>query len=199
MNALTHTTTVLLERLLESGNVEVWLEFDARYRPIITSFARRLGLGDADADDVAQETLTRFLKAYRAGQYDRTKGRLSRWIVGIARHCAIDVMRMRAQRREWRGESAIGDLAAEDALTAAWDEECRQAIMDQAMRELRETSRMDERTIQAFELVAFEQRPAAEVASKLAVSIDSVYAAKNRCLTQLREIVARLNELYEVA
>ena len=34
---------------------------------------------------------------------------------------------------------------------------------------------------------------------EMGMSVDSVYAAKNRCLTQLREILARLNEVYEVA
>lgn len=199
MKALTHTTTVLLEGLLDAGNAEVWLEFDGRYRPIITRLARRMAVGEADAEDVAQETLARFVKAYQAGRYDRAKGRLSRWIVSIARNCVLDLKRTRADRHECQGDSAFNDLADEDALTAAWDEECRQAIVDRAMRELRETTLMDERTIRAFEMVAFDQRLPAEVASELAISLDSVYAAKNRCLTQLREIVVRLNELYEVA
>jgi hypothetical protein len=30
------------------------------------------------------------------------------------------------------------------------------------------------------------------------MSLDSVYAAKNRCLTQLRQILARLNQVYEL-
>ena len=59
---LTRTTTALLEGLLEQTNDETWREFDARYRPIIVAFARRVGLGETDAADVAQETLLRFVR-----------------------------------------------------------------------------------------------------------------------------------------
>lgn len=57
----TRTTTALLDGLVDPANAEVWDEFDRRYRPIIVGFAARLGLADADAADVAQDVLTRFL------------------------------------------------------------------------------------------------------------------------------------------
>lgn len=66
------------------------------------------------------------------------------------------------------------------------------------MRELRTETRLESRTIRAFEMIAFEERSAVEVAAELGLSLDSVYAAKNRCLTQLREIMSRLNAVYEL-
>ena len=199
MSAFARNTTCLLEGLADPAQVEAWFEFDSRYRPVVHAFARRLGLKEADAEDVAQETLTRFLSSYRAGRYDHTRGRLSTWIVSIARHCVLDLHRLHAERRGWRGESALLDLADEGSLIVLWDEECRRRIMDLAMRDLREGTRFDERTIRAFELVAFEEKPPADVAELLAMSVDSVYTAKNRCLTYLREAVTRLHLLYEVA
>jgi DNA-directed RNA polymerase specialized sigma24 family protein len=48
-------------------------------------------------------------------------------------------------------------------------------------------------------LIAFNQKAPADIAAEMGMSVDSVYAAKNRCLTQLREILARLNDVYEFA
>ena len=90
---LTRTTTALLEALLDPADDEVWQDFDRRYRPILIAFAQRLGLPDEDA---AQDTLTRFVRSYREGKYDRDRGRLRSWIIGIARHCIYDIHQHRA-------------------------------------------------------------------------------------------------------
>ena len=99
MGPATRTTTHLLEGLFDPAADSVWQEFDRRYRPIIVGLARKMGLADEDAADVAQETLVRFIKAYRAGQYHREKGRLRSWIIGIAIYRIADARRARAARR----------------------------------------------------------------------------------------------------
>ncbi len=192
------TSTALLEGLFDARNNEVWEEFDARFRPIITGFAHHLGLPPEDAADVAQETLAQFLKDYRAGKYDRSRGRLHSWITGIARNRISDLRRRWATRREQRGASAIADLSDQEHLSRIWDAECRQTVLRRAMDELRDNTKLGPRTIQAFELIAFEERAPAEVAAELTMSLESVYAAKHRCLAQLRAILARLNEIYEL-
>jgi RNA polymerase sigma factor (sigma-70 family) len=193
------TTTTLLEGLLDPQGQQSWAEFDVRFRPILRGFAMKLGLGDADAEDVTQEALARFVKYYRQGKYDRTRGRLSSWLISITQNCISDLKRAKAGRFERRGESAIINLSDTNALAFIWDEECRRVLLDHAMDELRQNSRLDERTIHAFEMVSLEQRSAADVAAETGISVDSVYAAKHRCLTLLRDILKRLNEVYEVA
>lgn len=196
--AHTTTTTALLEGLFDSGNDAVWREFDARYHPIIIGFCCKLGLSDADAADVAQETLLRFVKEYRAGKYDRTKGRLRSWIIGIAKYRVADLNRQIARRREHRGESAFAELSDEDELKRIWDEECRNAILRNGMTELQENTKLDPRTLDAFKRLVFGQVAPAEVAAEMGMSVDAVYKAKQRCLEQLRSITARLTEVYEV-
>jgi RNA polymerase sigma-70 factor (ECF subfamily) len=196
------TTTALLTGLLDPAAEHAeqsWVEFDLRFRPIVRGFAMKLGLSEADADDVTQEALTRFVKSYRQGKYDRSRGRLSSWLIAIAQNCIFDLHQSRAVRKEHRGESAIADLSEPSALEAAWAEESRRVILEHAMRELKESTRLESRTISAFEMLAFKQKAPADIAAEMGMSLDSVYAAKNRCLTQLREILARLNRVYEVA
>ena len=53
---------------------------------MLLCYAKRTGLGDADAQDVVSETLVVFVKAYGEGRYDRTKGRLKSWLGGIVQN-----------------------------------------------------------------------------------------------------------------
>lgn len=193
------TTTALLEGLHDSAADAVWREFDARYRPIIFAFARKLGMGPEDAADVAQETLTTFVEQYRAGKYDRSRGRLRSWIIGIARYRVADVNRGKARRREWRGESAIVGLPDDDdRLSEIWEDQCRRAILSRALQALRENTKTDPRTIRAYELVAMEQRPVAEVAKELGMTPQDVITAKHRCLKRIQRSRDELRRLYEM-
>lgn len=194
----TTTTTTLLEALLDSEDQATWQEFDDRYRPIITGFAMRLGLGPPDAADVAQETLLQFLRDYRGGKYDRTRGRLGAWVIGIARHRVYDLKRAQVRRRERRGESAIVDVTDDVRLTRIWDEECRHAILRDALSRLRETTRTDPKTIDAFVRHVIDRQPPETVASELGISVQAVYLAKHRCVARLRSIVEELETAYEV-
>lgn len=193
---LTRTTTAMLQALHDGENQPAWEAFDARYRPILVGFAKHLGLGDSDAADVAQETLLRFVQDYREGKYDRQRGRLGAWLVGIARYRILDLRRSRAHRHEVGAALLSGDLDDHDALRQAWETEHRQAVLREAMRELRERTRTDERTIRAFELVAAHGRAPAQVAEELGMSVHDVYLAKCRVAQRLRDIVERLERSY---
>lgn len=194
---ITRTTSTLLEGLHDPANQDVWQEFDARYRPVLVAFGRRLGLATEDAADAAQEALLRFVKSYRGGKYQRRRGRLSSWLIGIAQHCIADQLRRRAGQREQRGVSALADLPNRDRLAEIWQAECEQEILRQALRALHEETRTDEQTIRAFELLAIEHLPPADVAARLGMTLNDVYLAKHRCLKRLRALVTTLTAAYE--
>jgi DNA-directed RNA polymerase specialized sigma24 family protein len=100
------TNTYLLVGLKDSANERVWAEFCARYRPVLLSFARRLGLTEDDAQDAAQETLQAFADGYPPGQYARDKGGLRNWLYGIARN-QIHLLRRRDERQRAATEAEI--------------------------------------------------------------------------------------------
>ncbi len=189
---LAKTNSVLLAGLADPGNHAIWNEFDARYRPVIIAFAARLGFQPADADELAQAALVRFAEEYRAGRYDRERGRLRSWIFGIARNCASEVRRDRARFDAMRGESALGEMAGDADLERFFAEEWQRALLRQAFAELRSSTKTDEPTIRVLELLALEERPVAEVAAELGMTKGAVYTAKHRALASLREILARL-------
>jgi RNA polymerase sigma-70 factor (ECF subfamily) len=189
---LPKTNTVLLAGLLEAGNDEVWRDFDGRYRPVLRTFASRLGLAPNDAEEVAQETLAQFVELYRAGKYDRERGRLRSWIFGIAQRRVADVRRARERRREKRGESALEPLTSEPELERLFEEEWQRALLAAAFAELR-AGRTDPQSIRALEMLASGNRSADEVATELSMTPNAVYAAKHRAVVKLREILTRLD------
>ncbi|HWL93189.1 MAG TPA: RNA polymerase sigma factor [Phycisphaerae bacterium] len=190
------TTTDLLNGLHEPGKRAAWEEFDRRYRPILFAFLRRMGLNETDAADVAQETLTCFVQDYRQHKYDREQGRLRAWLIGIARCRLADLWRTKGRRRELRGESAINGLSDDADAELMWDAEERRAIFQQAIGELRQTSRFNERTIEAFERVALRRESIETVSAELELTPQEIYNAKNRVVERLREIVKHYEESY---
>lgn len=197
MHDATRTTTVLLDGLRDPANSAAWEEFDRRYRPIVLGLARRLGLDDADAADVAQETMARFLSEYQAGRYDRARGRLRSWMAALARTRVADLRRKRASRREDGGESAVASLPDEAALSALWEAERRSAMLREALERLRHGTRTSDRTIEVFELLTVSDMPAAAVAQRLSMEVQEVYVAKSRVAQRLRSILGELEAAYE--
>lgn len=192
----TRTTTDLLDGLAEERREEVWEEFDQRYRPILINVARRMGLRDEDARDVAQDTLVRFLVAYREGKYDREKGRLRAWLIGIARYRIMEARRSRAREDRHRGASVVESVEDEGVLHEAWEREQRDHLLRLAFERLRTKTRMSETTIKAFEMLTLQGRATGEVAEALGMSAHDVYLAKSRCLKRFREILSELESSY---
>ena len=190
------TTSAMLAALHDPAEVAAWESFDARYRPVLVGFARNLGLSDEESADVAQETLARFVEQYREGRYDRERGRLGAWLVGIARYRVLDVHRAHG-RRALRGESAMVDLADEASLAEAWESQRRARILELAMERLRAGGRTDPRTIEAFELLMVHGLSTQAVAEQMGVSDHDVYLAKSRVAQRLRKIIERLEAEYD--
>jgi len=190
------TTTQLLDSLRDHGDDDTWSEFDGRYRPVVFGLARRLGLPDADAADVAQQTLSEFARDYQRGRFDRGRGRLRSWILGIARNRAMDALRRRAKAREFRGESGYLQLPATDRLTEGWTAERDRWIVQQALIELRSHSKTADNTLVAFELCALQAVPPDEVARRCGLEVGEVYRIKHRITRKLRGIIDRVTKLY---
>lgn len=190
------TTTALLDALRDPAHDGVWREFDARFRPLLTAFAVRLGLDAFEAEDVAQETLVEFVRAYQGGKYERSRGRLSSWVISIAQHRISHRRLAVARATARRADSALVHLRDPARLTAVWQEEQRQLILIRAMDVLR-AGRTAEPTLRAFDLFAIRGVPAEEAARECGMTVDEVYTAKNRVVRRLREIVEEMTAAWQ--
>lgn len=191
----TRTTTKLLDALRDHSNAPAWQQIDSRYRPVIRGLAIRLGVNSSDAEEVAQQSLTEFVSAYRDGRYDRTKGRLSSWILGIAHHTTLHMLRRgRSQPVEM---NSLPEPVEDSSLRAIWSDERDRSILTRALELLRSESGMDERTMLAFELVALRGVPTAEAAHQCGMSSEQIYVAKSRVTKRLRQLVTQLTDAFE--
>jgi RNA polymerase sigma-70 factor (ECF subfamily) len=195
----TVTSTHLLDGLRDPGNSAIWQQYIDRYRPMLVSYAQRVGLSGTDAEDVAQLTLVSFCTAYQQGKYDRERGRLRVWLFGIARNQIANW-----RRRKRSKEVQIGDEPGESDFFAAvqdekeletlWDREWREAVMAQCLSEVRRE--VEPKTFEAFELFAGKGLPADQVAEKLGMTANAVFGAKRRILRRVRELLPQLEEVW---
>ncbi|MBX3389132.1 MAG: RNA polymerase sigma factor [Phycisphaeraceae bacterium] len=188
---------MLLEQLKSEGNQEAWQRVDERFRGIVFGAARRVGLDEADAADVAQETMVQCLRDFRAGGYDRARGRLSGWIIAIAHNRISDVLRRKQRANQDVGDTSLVALPAVDAVSAAWNEALRDDLFRRSWERLQAESGQNPATIKAFELAVIRGVPTQAVAQECGLTVDQVYLAKNRVSGKLREIVEEMTKAYE--
>lgn len=200
----TVTNTALLQALSDFENGTVWQDYLERYRPLIVGHARRAGLEEADAEDVAQQTLVAFATAYRKGDYDRARGRLRAWLFGIARTALRGFQRGRQIRRgrevqvtanaDGEGTGFFARLPDDDRLEELWEEEWRHAVVRQCVEEIR--GEVEEQTFRAFELFAHQGKPAREVSQALGITENAVFLAKRRVLARIRALLPQMEEVF---
>ena len=189
------TTSLLLDALRDERDQGGWRQFTDRYWPVLVGLGVHLGLTETDAADAAQWTLVEFLREFRAGRYQRGRGRLSAFVMGIAKN------RIRAIRRQGakRAPGGVDPLDEMDDATVqdVWEQQRRSVILQQAIAKLRELPKLSPPSLQAFELVALRGVPAEEAARQAGISIDDVYLARHRCTRKLREIVEQLTAAWD--
>lgn len=105
-----------LMRRIASGDEEALVELHHRYVNLVYSMAYRV-LGNGPAAEEATQDV--FMKLWeRADQFDPSKGRLTSWLLTVARRTAIDLYRKQARRTPDEGLWSLDDaewLAVENA------------------------------------------------------------------------------------
>ena len=195
------TQTNLLQAVRDSQNREAWGSFYRIYAPMLRNFSRRLGLDDANLDDVTQEVLMIAQRSLREERYDPAKGRFRSWLYGIARRQALAALRTRRRRTRIQRVTTEGgidllsqleDQHGEEAAQEIWRQEWRYALLEEALRQVRHL--VGEKSFEAFSLFAVQQRSAQEVADQLGIAPASVYVYKSRVLDAIRRWVEQFEE-----
>lgn len=183
-----NTRPSLLIRLRDPADAESWLCFMQLYGPLIHQFARRRGLQEADAADIAQEVATQVVRSIRSFEYQPERGRFRDWLGTVVRHRVGRLFKRQAGRAAGGGDW-LNDLPAVEQDNE-WSAEFNAHVLAAAME--RAKPGFEESTWEAFRLAWMEQTPAAAVAERLGLSVAAVYLAKSRVLKRLREEVVAL-------
>lgn len=191
------TTSTILSALRDFDNTPAWKRFDARFRRPVVRFLIAAGLSHSDAEDVAQEVLIAFAESYRRGEYDRERGRLSRWLFGVAynhllRHRQKQGRRAARLVSQAQGEAALAELPDEDTACGTWDQTWEEVMWRECLDRVR--IEFAPATMAAFERSVSGDRKPAEVAEELGTTVKAVYNARHRVLKRLRELREGLEE-----
>ena len=189
------TRPSLLVRVRDARDNQAWSQFVAIYAPLVYGFARRRGLQDADAADLAQEVLRRVAGAVRGLEYDPDRGTFRGWLFTVVGN----ELRKFAQKQQRPGRGtgdtdALHRLAAQPAPeenhSAEWDDEYERRLFSYAAEQVR--GDFQESTWQAFWRTAVEGQAAKPVAEALGLTVAAVYLAKGRVMARLKEQVRML-------
>lgn len=189
------TDPSLLIRLKDASDQFAWAEFVALYRPAILGFARRRGLQNSDAEDLAQCVLLAVAQSVGHWCPDEGRARFRTWLHTVANRLVIDSFRRRTRSNAGGGTSHLEFIARQPDLTddsAILDDELRLQIFRMAAAEAR--AEFTRETWDSFRLTAIEGKTVPEVASKQRKSVGAVYAARARVM---RWIAQRIRELEE--
>jgi RNA polymerase sigma-70 factor (ECF subfamily) len=172
-----------------------WDEFVERYGRHIYRWCRQWHLQDADAKDVSQTILLKLSQKLRVFSYDPSRSFRS-WLKTVAHHAWQDFERSRPRAPSGTGDSQVQDLlgtvAARDDLVQRLAEAFDLELLEAA--KVRVRLRVAPQTWEAFRLGAVENRPVAEVAAELQISVAMVYVAKSKVQKMLQQEIRKLEK-----
>lgn len=179
-----------LMQLLYRGNAEAFEVIYDRHADAAFSLALRMCRQRAMAEDVVQEA---FLSLWRSGaRYDRNRGSVRTWTLGIVHNRAIDALR----RKSVRDRLTAVEEGIEERLPARERTEVEFARRDEA-REIRDAlGQLPEEQSRVIELAYFGGMTHVEIASALDAPVGTI---KGRMRLGLAKMRAALGELAEAA
>lgn len=197
------TRRSLLSRLRNLDDQESWRAFFELYWRMLYKVARRAGLGEADAEDVVQETVVAVARQMPRFRYDATRGTFKGWLFRIVGRRVADHLRRvyreppRAEavfERGTDGEESGLPVATEtsDAIGLAWEQEWEQAVFEAAVTRVREQT--NPKHFQVFDCCVRLGWPTAKVAATLGLSAAQVYLARHRVSRAVKQAARAIND-----
>jgi len=196
------TRPSLLARLKDWSQQTAWREFDHGYAPLLRNVARKAGLTDAEADEVAQETLIAVAKKIGEFQHAGNRGSFRAWLYQQARWRIADQFRARkksatgsaihcvhgCQARESQNTSQEGlidpeatggsESEVDPVFGRIWDAEWTEYVHQLAIERVK--GRVSARQFQLFELHVLQGLGVRDAAKAAGVTMAAVYMANSR-------------------
>jgi RNA polymerase sigma-70 factor (ECF subfamily) len=169
--------------IAERGDRAAFGELFEHFGPRVKSFFMRAGMAQAQAEDLAQETMLTVWR--RASQYDPARAGASTWIFVIARNLRIDLFRR--QKSEQTALSAPVEafdppVLVDETLATAQSEARVRAALAQLSAEQQSVIRLS----------FFSDTPHGEIAAQLGIPLGTVKSRIRLAVARLREILGEL-------
>jgi RNA polymerase sigma-70 factor (ECF subfamily) len=114
-----------------------------RYRPPLVSYLERQGLGQADAEDLAQEVFLRFFAQDLLQEADRARGRFRSYLLAVTQHVLVDWRRRSSAHKRGGGRAQVPleevrHTLAQPAMDDAFDRCWLEHLLRRAMASVRQ-------------------------------------------------------------
>jgi RNA polymerase sigma-70 factor (ECF subfamily) len=182
------TRPSLLLRVRDATDEVAWSQFVEIYTPLFFGYCRGRGLQEADAADVAQESMCAVAKAMGKFEYDPQRGRFRNWLLTVVQSKLHNF-----HARQQRQPALVSETTLQSKLENAsvqtdeslWEADYYRTIFRWAAERIR--LEFQSSTWEAFWRTTIEERDGKEVANSLGLSVGAVYVAKSRVIARLRE------------
>lgn len=188
------TRESLLDDLARNPNSDRIDEFANLYEPILRRYARqaqrrlRLGLCEADQDDLVQEAFIAVRRALPQFRYDRSKGRFRDYLSLTVRNLAFRIRKKVGVTRptEPAAIDAIASAMRQNSTADAADKETMLSIWSVAYALVVAKRNFSPNTQAIFKSHVLEGNPVEQVADEFKTSTGAVYQIKDRILRAVR-------------
>ncbi|MGI9146326.1 MAG: RNA polymerase sigma factor [Chloroflexota bacterium] len=192
VNAAQHDDEALVASVVLGDARALEVIYERHSRSVFSLAVRLLSDGPA-AEEVVQET---FLKLWRQpAAYQSGRGRLLPWLLGIAHHRAIDVLRRRQLEQRHRvsappdpsGDGLVDFLDTFGLTSSEGDPESRAGAFEQRMALGRALANLPREQWLPLELAYYKGLTQVEIATMLGVPLGTVKTRMRLGLQQLRK------------
>jgi RNA polymerase sigma factor (sigma-70 family) len=190
MSANPETRESLILRLPTAADAQAWREFVDLYEPLVLRFAKRQGLQDADAREIAQNVLVAVAKAVDRWQPDQERGKFRAWLFRIARNQVINWVKKRTSELSIGRTGDLPELELVDPKANERDDielEYRREMFRLAAAQVRDS--FSEKSWEAFWKTSVLDESVEHVAKTLGMSAGAVYIARSRIVARIRSII----------
>ena len=198
------TTKKSLLKKVRAGDEISWNEFYQTYKPLILLCGMDCSLTQYENEELVQLVMTEIfrkdiLKNYDLDkvpdhivfQFDTARGRFRHYLRKIIRNHAIKLYHTRHATLPLEVVEE-GNHPVADDWDRLWEKEWKRHLFNMALEELK--TQVQPGTFVAFEMYALQNKPVREVAEFLHMSVSAVYTAKSRCIADMKNIIANLEE-----
>lgn len=173
----------LIKVIARDGDALAFALLFEHFAPRVKTFMKRSGAGDAQADELAQETLLMVWR--KAALFDVTSVGAAAWIFTIARNLRIDAL-----RREKRvTPNEVRDIDLEFVIDDAPEPDVRLLASEAEARVRKALQSLSAEQLQVVELSFYEEHAHAEIARMLGIPLGTVKSRLRLAMNRLRSLL----------
>lgn len=184
MNSTSESLLFRLQTRDEAAHDQsAWEQFVNLYTPLIFYWARKTGMGQADASDLVQEVLTIVFQRLPEFRYDKTRS-FRGWLRTVTLNKYRESRRKKSSQMSPASGSMLEELAPVQLAQSTWDIDYARLLVAQAMELMK--SDFKGQTWNALRKVISDGMTVEQAAEQTGVSPWTIYSAKSRLMNRLR-------------